>query len=123
MTNRPDFSWQSLQAPPLLFVALGVAAGPAAAWAEDFLGAGSGQSVGPARKTGVGFELRRKLASIDNPNFAIVTYVLPDFPEQGQAAVKRIEGFLVLAHAFEGLTDTVEGPGDEPLLGVIGEYR
>ena len=73
MTNRPNFAWQSLQALALLFVALGVAAGPAAAWAEDFLGAGSGQSVGPARKTGVGLEFRRKLASIDNPYCAIVT--------------------------------------------------
>jgi hypothetical protein len=86
MTNRPDFAWQSLQALALLFVALGVAAGPAAAWAEDFLGAGAGQSVGPARKTGVGFEFRRKLASIDNPYCAIVTYVLPDFPKQASSA-------------------------------------
>jgi hypothetical protein len=40
---------------------------------------------GPARKSGAGFEFRRRLASVENPYCAIVTYVLPDFPEQASS--------------------------------------
>lgn len=60
----------------------------AGALAEEFLVPGAEQSVGPARKTGGGFEFRRKLASVDNPYCDIRTYVLPDFPEQASSTTK-----------------------------------
>jgi hypothetical protein len=46
---------------------------------------GADQSAGPARQGGVGFEFRRKLATVDNPYCDIRTYVLPDFPEQASS--------------------------------------
>ncbi len=66
-------------------VALGVVAGPAKAWADGLVVPDTDQTVAPARKTGGGFEFRRKLSSVDNPYCDIVTYVLPDFPEQASS--------------------------------------
>ena len=46
---------------------------------------GADQSAGPARRTGVGFEFRRKLAVVDNPYCDIRTYILPHFPQQASS--------------------------------------
>jgi hypothetical protein len=46
---------------------------------------GADQLAGPARRTGVGFEFRRKLAIVDNPYCDIRTYILPRFPEQASS--------------------------------------
>jgi hypothetical protein len=66
-------------------VAVGVVAGVARAWADGLVVPGADQSVSPARKTGGGFEFRRKLSSVDNPYCDITTYVLPDLPEQASS--------------------------------------
>ena len=66
-------------------VGLGMVAGPAEAWADGLAVPGADQTVAPARKTGGGFEFRRKLSSVDNPYCDIATYVLPDFPEQASS--------------------------------------
>jgi len=66
-------------------VALGMVAGAGKAWADGLVVPGADQTVGPARKTGGGFEFRRKLSSVDNPYCDISTYVLPDFPEQASS--------------------------------------
>jgi hypothetical protein len=66
-------------------VAVGVVAGVARAWADGLVVPGADQSVSPARKTGGGFEFRRKLSSVDNPYCDIATYVLPDLPEQASS--------------------------------------
>jgi hypothetical protein len=60
-------------------------AGVARAWADGLVVPGADQSVSPARKTGGGFEFRRKLSSVDNPYCDIATYVLPDLPEQASS--------------------------------------
>jgi len=44
------------------------------------------RTLAPARKTGGGFEFRRKLSSVGNPYCDIATYVFPDFPEQASSA-------------------------------------
>jgi hypothetical protein len=66
-------------------VAVGVVAGVARAWADGLVVPGTDQTVAPARKTGGGFEFRRKLSSVDNPYCDIATYVLPDLPEQASS--------------------------------------
>jgi hypothetical protein len=66
-------------------VAVGVVAGVARAWADGLVVPGADQSVSPARKTGGGFEFRRKLSSVDNPYCDVTTYVLPDLPEQASS--------------------------------------
>jgi hypothetical protein len=66
-------------------VVLGMVAAPAKARADGLAVPGADQAVAPARKTGGGFEFRRKLSSVDNPYCDIATYVLPDFPEQASS--------------------------------------
>jgi hypothetical protein len=51
---------------------------------------------GAARRTGGGFEFRRRPSVIDNPFCAITTYVLPDFPEQA-SSTEDGEGRAVIA--------------------------
>jgi len=78
-------------------VALGVVAGTAKA--EGLLVPGADQTVGPARKTGGGFEFRRKLCSVDNPYCDISTYVLPDFPEQASSTRTADDRSVILIDA------------------------
>ena len=79
-----------------LLVGVGVLASTAGATAEDFPVPGADQSVSPARKSGGGFEFRRKLSSIDNPHCDIRTYVLPDFPEQASSTTKDDRSVIVI---------------------------
>jgi hypothetical protein len=81
----PGFGRRSLRALAPSLVALGVVAGAATTPAEELPVPGAGQTVSPARKTGGGFEFRRKLSSVDNPYCDIATYVLPDFPRQASS--------------------------------------
>lgn len=67
----------------LLLVAPGTALAEEAG--EALAVPGADQSARPARRTGVGFEFRRKLATLDNPYCDIRTYILPDFPEQASS--------------------------------------
>jgi hypothetical protein len=78
-------------------VALGMVAGTAKA--EGLLVPGADQTVGPARKTGGGFEFRRKLSSVDNPYCDISTYVLPDFSEQASSTRTADDRSVILIDA------------------------
>jgi hypothetical protein len=77
-------------------VAVGVLAYSAGALAEDFPVPGTDQSAGPARKSGGGFEFRRKLSSTDNPYCDVRTYVLPDLPEQASSTTKDGRPVIVI---------------------------
>jgi len=68
----------------------------AAASAEEFLVPGADQSARTARQTGIGFEFRRKLSSVDNPYCDIRTYVLPDFPDQASSTTKDDRSVIVI---------------------------
>jgi hypothetical protein len=48
-------------------VVLGGAETAERAWAEPLVVPGADQTAGPARRTGVGFEFRRRLSTVDNP--------------------------------------------------------
>lgn len=43
------------------------------------------EPANPTRKGDAGFEFRGRIASVNNPYCPIVTYVLPDFPEQASS--------------------------------------
>ena len=58
--------------------------------AEDFVIPGADPNAGPARRSGGGFEFRRKLSSVENPYCDVRTFVLPDFPEQ--ASSTKVDG-------------------------------
>lgn len=96
LEKSPGLDWSSPIALAQVVIALGVAAALARASAEEFLVPGAEQSVGPARKTGGGFEFRRKLSSVDNPYCDIRTYVLPEFPEQASSATKDDRSVIVI---------------------------
>ena len=66
-----------------LSLALALVAG--SAFADSLQVPGADVTAGPARKTGGGFEFRRKLSSVDNPYCAIVTYVVPDFTAEASS--------------------------------------
>jgi hypothetical protein len=66
-----------------LGVSLAIVAG--SAFADDLQVPGADVTAGPARKTGGGFEFRRKLSSVDNPYCAIVTYVVPDLTTEASS--------------------------------------
>ncbi|GEM_PF-5240065 len=68
-----------------LFVTAPLAPIVALAEEEALVVPGADQSAGPARRTGVGFEFRRKLAVVDNPYCDIRTYILPHFPQQASS--------------------------------------
>ncbi|WP_141700661.1 hypothetical protein [Methyloceanibacter superfactus] len=78
------FGGRRLKALTALAVALGLLAGGTAS-AEGLQVPGADATAGPARKTGGGFEFRRKLSSVDNPYCAIVTYVVPDFTAEASS--------------------------------------
>ena len=49
--------------------------------------AGQSEEAAPVTRHGGGFEFRRRFSSVDNPNCAITTYVVRDFPEQVTSTV------------------------------------
>ena len=81
----------------LVAVGLGGVAG--AVQAEDFIVPGADPKAGPARKTGGGFEFRRKLSSVDNPYCDIKTYVLPDLPQQASSTRNKGNRSVIVVDA------------------------
>jgi hypothetical protein len=81
----PGFLGGGRRAAMLGLAVIVMLAGARAAYPQDFPVPGADVSAKPARKSGGGFEFRRKLAAVDNPYCDIVTYVLPDFPEQASS--------------------------------------
>jgi len=73
-----------LKALAALGLAVGLVASGAAS-ADSLQVPGADVTAGPARKTGGGFEFRRKLSSVGNPYCAIVTYVVPDFTAEASS--------------------------------------
>lgn len=79
---------------------LGVLAGAVSAPAEEALVVpGADQDAGPARKGGVGFEFRRKVATVKNPYCDIRTYVLPDFPAQASSTKSADDRSVIVIDA------------------------
>lgn len=74
--------------------------------AEDLAVPGADQKAGPARRTGGGFEFRRKLSSVDNPYCDIKTYVLPDFPEQASSTRSKRDRAVIVIDASTYKSDS-----------------
>ena len=82
----PELRERTLGTLVLLFLIIGTTGNSATGGGSiDLQSPDADQVIGPARQAGGGFEFRRRLSSIDNPYCAIVTYVLPDFPEQASS--------------------------------------
>jgi hypothetical protein len=79
-----------------VLVVLGGAETAERAWAEPLVVPGADQTAEPARRTGVGFEFRRRLSTVDNPYCDIRTYVLPDLPEQASSTTKDDRSVIVI---------------------------
>jgi hypothetical protein len=59
----------------------------------------AGTLSSPARQTGGGFEFRRRLPSIENPYCAVVTYVLPDFPQEASSTQDENDRAVIVIDA------------------------
>jgi len=104
---------------PLLAFALGApgagAGGPDASTLESGRPSTPGQPVsgnsnakpaaGPARKTGIGFEFRRKLASVKNPYCEIVTYVVRELDAGASSTQDRAGRAVIVIDAGTLKTD------------------
>jgi hypothetical protein len=80
----------------LLALGLATAVFAGGSSAQEFQVPGADHGAEPARRTGGGFEFRRKLSSVDNPYCDISTYVLPDFPEQASSTNKDDRSLIVI---------------------------
>jgi hypothetical protein len=62
-------------------------------------------AAAPARKTGIGFEFRRKLASVKNPYCEIVTYVVRELPVGASSTQDRAGRAVIVIDAGALKTD------------------
>jgi len=62
-------------------------------------------AVGPARKTGIGFEFRRRFASVKNPYCEIVTYVVRELPSGASSTQDRAGRAVIVIDAGALKTD------------------